>query len=215
MLYNKPMKKKVSSFFVATLMLIGVVGLPMAVYAETSSSSSSSTSSSAEQETRLEKYKTRLSAALTEAAKTRVTARCVAAQVLIAAHLKSAKVASKFRTNTYDEILRKLEAVSAAAAKKGVDVTALNTDIATLKTKITTFSSDNNTFQTALDDLSGLDCKSDPTAFQAALEAARVDQTSVLGDAKDIRTFLAQTIKTDLVDIKTALTSASSTGSED
>ena len=61
MLYNKPMKKKVSSFFVATLMLIGVVGLPMAVYDEKSSSSSSSKSYSAEKETRIEKYKKRLS----------------------------------------------------------------------------------------------------------------------------------------------------------
>lgn len=212
MLYNGFMKKKITSYITTFLMVFSVIGLPATIYAETSSSSSSTNTgaNSTEQESRLEKYKTKLAEVLTEAAKTRIAARCVAAQVLVGAHLKTAKSASTARTNTYNDILRELAAVSSAASNKGVDVTTLNTDTTSLKTKITTYTSDNNTYQTALDDLAGLDCKTDPTAFKAALETARADQIAVLGDAKDIRTFLAQTIKTDLANIKAALKSVSS-----
>lgn len=212
MLYNKLMKKKLYSYFVTIFMSTALVGLPVAVYAETTtdSTTTTNTSSSSEQKTRLEKYKTKLSAALTETAQTRIMARCVAAQALVKTHLKNAKTASATRTTSYDNIVKQLEAVSSAASAKGADVSTLDSDITTLKSKIATFTTDNDTFQTALDDLSALDCKDDPTAFQAALEAARTDQTSVLGDVKDIRTFLVQTIKTDLTDIRTALTSASS-----
>ena len=50
--------------------------------------------------------------------------------------------------------------------------------------------------------MNAIDCLTDPTAFKAALEAARTSQATVLKDIKAIRAYINDTIKPTLTDIK-------------
>jgi len=215
MLYNSDMKKKLV-YFVTSLSLVFALGAPLAAQAEgqtvtsnstTTTTDSSSTDDSAGRPSRLEAEKKNLKEALTEAIKTRIAGRCVAAQAIVKGKLKNNGVISTTRTSLYDDVVTNLQALVTAAKAKNVDVTELQTEITTLQAKIASFKAVNTTYQQALADLSALDCKTDPTAFKAALEAARADQLAVFNSAKDIRTYLNDTVKVTLKALKTKLDS--------
>jgi hypothetical protein len=163
---------------------------------------------SAGRASRLEKEKKDLKETLTDATKTRISERCVAAQGLVKKKTTNNESTTTERTKAYDQIITELQAIVAAAQVKTIDVTELQGEITTLQAKITTFKTANSTYQQALTDLSLLDCKTDPVAFKAALETARTDQLAVFNSAKDIRTYLTGTVKPTLETLKAKLNSA-------
>ena len=169
-----------------------------------------STEDSPARTTRIENYKKSLKEALTAAAKTRITERCLAAQAVVKTKITNNSNAATARTAAYNKIVENLEGVVAkvAADAPSVDTAELQANITVLQTKIAAFTTANTTYQQSLTDLSVLDCKTDPTAFKAALEAARTDQQAVLTSAKDIRTYLTDTVKLTLQELKTKLDSA-------
>lgn len=206
------MKKRLAYFAMLLTLGSSFLAVPVRAMSETetdttptSSETEDSTSAKAAREVRLGDYKKLLKDTMTTALKARIAERCVAAQAIVKIKTTNNGKVTTVRTAAYDEIVTDLEAVSTAAAAKGADVTALNASIALLKTKVTTFKTANTAYQQALSDLAALDCKTDPTAFKAALEVARSDQLAVFNAAKDIRTHLTTIIKPALQVVKTSL----------
>lgn len=230
MLYNEFMKNKISSFALALSIILSAVATTTAgfVHAESGSRSNSGSSSTttvkteAENENedgtssalmpedptgrpkRITEYKKELSEKVTETDKARIAARCEAAQGVIKGKTTSNNAVTTARTKAYSKIVAKLKALSTTLAAKNVDVTTLNQDIASLQTKITAFITANNAYQLALSDLGMLDCKTDPTAFKAALSATRTQQTAVSADAKAVRSYVNDTIKPVLQALKSS-----------
>lgn len=167
----------------------------------------STTDDSAGRATRLETDKKNLKETVTTEIKTRIIARCVSAQGVVKTKTTHNGTSSTARENTYGEIISDLQSVVTTASEKGADVTALQANIAALQAKIVNFKTTNATFQQALNDLGQMDCKTDPVAFRAALEVARVDQIAVSTNAKEIRTYLNDTVKVTLQALKDTLKS--------
>lgn len=222
------MKKKFAYFAMSLSLLLTFAVVPVSARAETddtmktttvkqedsaesttddSATEVESAEDSAARPTRITSYKKQLKETLTAAAKTRITDRCVAAQALLKVKKSNNFSVHAARTEKYDKILARLQDLSAAASAKGVDVTLLQTNITELQAKITTFKTANTPYQQALTDLLAIDCKTDPIAFKAALEAARTDQTAVYDAAQAIQSYLKESVKPTLITIKKALES--------
>lgn len=201
MLYNINMKK----IIIGGLMVVmfTVTAAPLAVHAQTSSTttnttSSTSTTAAAEAQAlagRVSAYKKKLTVAVTEATKQKILGKCVAAQGVVKVYAKGYMTSVEARTKRYTDIVADLKALGSALAAKGVDVKVLNTDITNLQTKIDAFTAADKTYQQDVADLQALDCKADPTAFQAALTVARTDHAAVLQAVTDVKTYLTGTIK--------------------
>jgi hypothetical protein len=168
-------------------------------------SSKKSTDDAASRAARLESAKKNLKETLTTDQKTRIAERCVAAQAVVQGKLKNNGVASVARITAYDTIMTNLQSIVTTAQTNKVDVSELQREIALLQTKITTFKTVDSTYQQVLTDLGALDCKTDPIAFKAALEAAKTGQTAVFTSAKDIKAYFTGTVKTTLQTLKTQL----------
>lgn len=224
------MKKRITYFAMSLSLLIAYIAVPItahSVSAETTTTTvkqedsirtteSTTHDSATEVESaedkaarpaRITEYKKQLKETLTTAAKTRIEGRCVAAQALLKVKKSNNYSVHTARTDAYDKILSKLQELSATASAKGVDVTLLQTNITELQAKIAAFKTANTPYQLALTDLLAIDCKTDPIAFKAALEAARTKQTDVYNASQAIRTYLKETVKPTLITIKKALES--------
>lgn len=218
------MKKKIVYLFMLLGLSLSMFSMPVFVQAQTSTETTttnttdvSTTTVNTESETseakkarevRVGDYKKLLKETMTNALKARIAARCVPAQAQVKSHTTKNKKAADVRTTAYDTIVSNLEDVATSSAAKGADVTALEASITTLQANIETFKTANTAYQQTLTDLSLIDCKTDPTAFKAALEVARTAQIAVFNAAKTIRTHLTATIKPALVLIKSELESA-------
>ena len=215
MLYNVGMNNlskhtvrfALSAGIVASLFVPALASAHEDATTSTTSTTATTTASNdtAARTTRIEAYKKSLKETLTAAAKTRITEKCSAAQVLVKAKVTSNTAVATARHNAYDKIVDDLEDLQTAATAKGANVAALTANIAALKVKVAAFTTANSVYQSSLSDLSLLDCKTDPTAFKAALESARTNQAAVLVAAKDVRTYLTDTVKPSLVALKTAM----------
>jgi|GEM_PF-1079819 len=230
MLYNGFMKKKLISLALPVVLLVSVLSVPLIANAEDGSSSTSTTSTSSdgsvktstestETETsddsagrasRIAEDKKKLKTALTDAIKVRIAARCAGAQALVKGKGTINKTATNARTKAYKTIVSDLQSLSTSLAAKGSDVTELNSEITVLQAKVVDFNTANTAYQNDLSDLSALDCKTDPTAFQAALQVTRTDQATVFTDATAIKTYVKDTIKPTLKTLKQQLEKSSS-----
>lgn len=152
--------------------------------------------------TRISTYKKDLKETLTDAVKIRIAARCEGAQGIVKAKTTNNGTVSTARAAAYADIVKNLQSLSTTLSADGSDVTTLNANISVLQTDITAFNTANTTYQQALADVAALDCKTDPTAFKAALEAARTDQKAVFKAAQTIRIYLTDTVKVTLKALK-------------
>lgn len=175
--------------------------------ATTSTTQETETEDSAGRSTRVDTYKKELKETLTNAVKLRIAERCVASQGIVKVKSTNNSAITKTRNDAYEKVVANLKAVAAAAQKKNINVNTLNANVQALETKVLAFQAANTTFQQALGDLAAVDCKTDPTAFKAALETVRKDQLAVFNAAKDIRTYLKDTVKPTLQAIKAQLES--------
>lgn len=239
MLYNVAMKKRLiyvamslsMAFSLATPLAVQATSLGRTSYSQTESTLKSNSTDSATTTTsttsqasttpaamsddsagrssRLENYKKNLKEALTATLKARIVERCVAAQAIVKGRVTSNDAITIARETAYDEIIGNLQSVVTTASEQNVDVTALQANISVLQAKIVSFKAANSTYHQALSDLGAVDCKTDPTAFKGALEAARADQLAIFTSAKDIRSYLNDTVKVTLKALKTKLNSQS------
>lgn len=229
------MKTRLRTLIGIGLMSALVFATPAAVFAEdANTTTTSNTTSSSEQETketeltpeqkaeakaalqeRLEKRKTELKTKVSTAAQTRIKNRCVAAQGKITSVVSRVKGLETSRTEVHKNVLNRLTSLSEKLQAKGVDTTQLDAEITELKGLIDTFSTDLAAYKQAASDLTELDCTADPTAFQASLEASRTARTTAAASAKAVKTYMEETIKPTLKDIRAQLAGTAETKAAD
>lgn len=189
-----------SSLIAASAML-----LPVAVRAETTTPNTTTTTTTTTTETitqRVGKYKQSLKNQPTAAEQAKIKLNCKAAQVK--GRVLSTQISQKIviRSAVYVSITNKLNTLVTDLKASNVDTAALETQRDALQKLITTYGTDLKTYQENIADMNAIDCVTDPVGFKAALEAARSSQAIVLKDIKAIRTYVNDTIKPTLVDLK-------------
>ncbi len=152
-------------------------------------------------ETRKQDYKKQFKTNLATWEQTRLKTRCKNAQGKLSSLKGRINGIATSRTEIHTNILTHLNDLVTKLKAKGVDTTTLEADVAVLKTKIETFNTDLTAYQLAVADLVKIDCTEDPDTFKSALLAARDALDKVKADAKDVRTYLKDTIKPLLVQI--------------
>lgn len=155
---------------------------------------------------RLAERKTELKTKLTTAEQTRLKEKCKPAQTGNVSSLYGRiKGIETSRSEVYKNLTNRLTSLTEKLKAKNVDTTKLEAEIATLKTKIATFEADLAKYKQAVLDLKSMDCATDPTAFKASLEKARTLREQVNKDAQEIKTYVNDTIKPTLKEIRAAL----------
>lgn len=215
--------KKIKVFLVAAL--IGIIFQPLAVIAHAGEDhgevlqAEATSTSRAEQrksirqfaqenrEQRLEKYKANLEVRLTTAERNRLKARCQAAQALVKGYLTRSNALESNRDSAYSRIEERLSSLAQSLTADGhADLAEeLNSAIDSLKQKTDATMAAIQDYKQIMTDLSELDCLADPEAFKAALEQARAARVEVFNKAKDIRTYITETVIPLLQSIKSRL----------
>lgn len=186
------------------------------VFAVGDSESSTTTTTETEKTLaeRIAERKAELKTKLTNAEKTRLQAKCKAAQGLVSSVSGRVKGIETSRTQVHKNLINRLTSLSEKLKNKGVDTTELNADIATLQTKIDSFNTDLTTYKQAVSDLAEMDCKTDPDGFKASLEAARAAREKVTQDSLAIRGYVNDTIKPLLKTIRAQLEADKTEGNQ-
>lgn len=151
---------------------------------------------------RIDKLKTELKIKLGTAERAKIALKCEGAQTVIKTRKSVNQRADEARNKVYTRLTTRLESLVANLKSKEIDTTTLEATITELKSKVTLYSTAQSAFQQSLQDLSLLECKTDPEGFKAALETVRTNQQSVFKSAQDIKTYLKDTLKPELVKLK-------------
>jgi signal transduction histidine kinase len=154
---------------------------------------------------RLEARKAQLKTTLTALEQAKIKTKCATAQGKLSSVRGRIKGIETSRAQVYDNLVDRLTSLSTKLSDKGLDTSELDSEITELNAKIATFQTDLATYKQTVTDLAAMDCKSDPTAFKASLEAARTAQAKVKEDATAIKTYVNDTIKATLKDIRSQL----------
>lgn len=158
---------------------------------------------------RVTKYKKSLKTQPTVAEQAKLKANCKAAQVkgrILTTQINQKVVA---RSAAYVAITKKIDDLVTELKASNVNTAELETQRDALQKLITTYGNDLKIYQENIADMNAIDCLTDPVGFKAALEAARTSQATVLKDIKGIRTYINDTIKPTLADIKNNSTNGS------
>lgn len=159
----------------------------------------------AELKARLEQRKAELKTSINAAKQARLKSKCQASQGKLSSISGRIKGLETSRSQVYQNLVNRLNGLSDKLEAKGADVATLNEQITQLETLIETFNTDLAAYKLAVADLAEMDCKADPTAFQASLDAARTARTKTADSAKAVRSYLTETIKPTLKDIRAQL----------
>lgn len=151
---------------------------------------------------RLAKRKAELKTKLDALKTTRIKKLCKASQGNLSSISGRIKGLETSRSHVYANLVQRLTKLGQILKDKGVDTAELDAQITELNTKIETFNTDLEAYKLAVSDLAAMDCAADPTAFQASLETARAARAKTAEDAMAIRTYLSDTIKPTLKDLR-------------
>ena len=155
---------------------------------------------------RIEKLKSDLKIRLSTVEKSKIALKCEGAQTVVKTRKSVNQKADEARNKVYTRVIAKLESLVANLKAKDVDTASLETIITELRSKVALYATAQSAFQQSLLDLSSLECKTDPEGFKAALETVRTNQQSVFRSAQDIKAYLKDTLKPELVKLKEAET---------
>ena len=198
----------------ATASVFGETGANNTTTTQTTSADDKETTTDKTQlEARIKKLKDALKLRLTAAEKTRLLGKCVSAQGKVSSVGAKFKGIETSRTQVHQNILDRLNKAVTKLEEKGVASPELEIEITTLTTKMDTFKTDLATYKQSVADLKDLDCKTDPEGFKAALQTARTNLEKVRSDAKDIHTYLKETIRPHLTNLKKQLGSTENSDS--
>jgi predicted nucleic acid-binding Zn-ribbon protein len=154
---------------------------------------------------RLTKRKAEMKVRLTAAEKQRLQTRCKNSTGKISELRGRIKGIETSRAQVYENLVNRLTKLSTRLQERGVDTTELDSQITELQEKIATFTTDLAAYKVAVGDLEDMDCAADAESFKASLEAARAAREKIKVDIADIKTYVNDTIKATLKEIRTAL----------
>ena len=193
--------------------MLGVLSLPAFVYAyegENTTDTSTKTSSETKPdnstlEQRIQKHKDELKAKLTTLQEDRIKLKCKASQGVVKIVGDRVNSGYPVRANAYKELQNKLTDIIAKLKAANIDSATLEQEQATLTTMAQTVKDDVTAYKQELSDLNAMDCTADPTGFKAALETARATHDKLIKDTADLKTYVHDTIKPTLQQIRDQL----------
>jgi chromosome segregation ATPase len=166
---------------------------------------SQSVDDSASLQKRLDNRKNELKVKLTAVEQQKIQLKCKASQGNISSLKGRINGIETSRTNVHRELVDRLTKLGDKVKAQNVDITELQKEIDALKSQISTFDTDLAAYKQAVSDLTAMDCAKDPTAFKASLLAARAAHDKVAIDAKNIRSYVNDTIKPTLQQLRKQL----------
>ncbi len=203
------MKNRLKLLVILGLFLPVFAATPLIVLAQegttqeqTTQGEEDTTTKREELEARLEERKAALNTRLTFAKQARIKNLCKAAQGGISSIRGRIKGLETSRAQVYENLLSRLTRLSEKLKTHDVDTSELDTQITELTALTEAFNTNLESYQQAVSDLADMDCAADPAAFQASLEAARIERAETAESAKAIRAFLSDTIKPTLKELR-------------
>lgn len=154
---------------------------------------------------RVEAYKAKLSTTPSQAELNRLKARCSVAQTVIKNLQTRVGTVQEKRATAYDNINKSLTELQTALKAKQVDTTKLDAQIKDLDAKLTSFKADMGVYKQSVEDSAAIDCAADPLALRASLQESRNQHEKLVTSVADIRTYINNTVKPTLAQIKTDL----------
>lgn len=151
---------------------------------------------------RVAERKEALKIRLTAAKQARIKSRCKASQSKISSVQGRITGVETSRTQVHQNLVNRLTRLSEQLATHSVDTATLNSQITELNVLIQTFATDLTAYKTAVADLAAMDCEADPEGFQASLESARTLRAKASESAEAVRTYLTETIKPTLKELR-------------
>ncbi len=144
-------------------------------------------------ETRKEELKTRL----TEVKERAVKNRCKAAQEVIAKKVENIETKVTRRSTSHEKLTVALQALIARVETEysEVDLSVVKAAQTELAAKVAAYTVSVEAYQQTLSDLAIMDCESDPSGFQASLEAARTERQELAREAAGVRSYIEGTLK--------------------
>lgn len=183
-----------------------VAGPLVLVHAEdTSNSTEDAATTSTTLKQRIEEHKNLFRIKLNAAEILALKGKCGSAQTKVRTYQTKVNANVPARVKAYQNLHDHLERLVSRLKDKGIDTATLEQQLTTLDEKIQTFKDDLATYKQDLSDLKDVDCIADPDGFQAALEAARADREKLSTDTLDIKSYVKDTIKPTLQQIRDQL----------
>lgn len=157
----------------------------------------------AELKSRLEQRKADMKTRVTATRQAALKKKCEAAQKgsikSLSGRIKGLETS---RNQVHENLISRLTKLSERLKTHNVDTAELDAEITQLVTLVDAFKADLAEYKQTISDLEEMDCTSDPTSFQASLEAARTARADAAASSKAVRTYLSETVKPTLKTLK-------------
>lgn len=116
------------------------------------------------------------------------------------------------RATAYKNIADILTNLRNSLNEQAFETTTFTSVIDTYNAKVAEYTANMNIYKQAVDDAVAVNCVNDPHGFKGALETARLYHDKMVPHITDIRTYVTNTVKTTLQQIKEQLVSGRTTG---
>lgn len=164
----------------------------------------------------VDKRKADMKIKLSTAEKKRLQSRCKNSQGSLSSLQGRIAGIKTSREQVYDNLTTRLTTLSEKLKSHDIDTATLDSQVIALQERIVTFKADLTAYELAIGDTATMDCASDPEAFKASLETTRAAREKVNIDGNGIRTYVNDTIKVTLKQLREQLaaTNAKTEGEE-
>lgn len=137
--------------------------------------------------------------------------RCEVVQKKIEARVSTYKQNRDNHRNVYQRIKDKAQTFVDKAKAKGLDTSTLEADLRTLQGKIETFVANADAFIKKLEEANDYNCGQSEGVFMQKLNEAKELGKTARQSAMDVRSYVRETIKTDVKNLKDQKPSTTST----
>lgn len=142
-------------------------------------------------------------------------ASCTVVETKVKARVNHDNSLESAHSQQYSKLVTRLTDLISRAKAAGYDTTDLEANLATLKDKIATFTTDKAAYIAALKTSQTYVCGKSEGEFKDAIVGARTELAAVFADAKDIESYVKETIKPTVLALKKELApTASPTSTE-
>lgn len=146
-------------------------------------------------EKRLQEYKEKRTTKLTAAQEQQLKAKCQGAQVVTQKLVDNAEKVKTLREAQYGKVSSKLTQLVERLKMAKVETAEIEKAVSGFSEQSTAFLTAIDSYKTTLDDLSEMECATDPVAFRAALEEAKTQRVALVKSSQDLRKYYNETIK--------------------
>lgn len=144
---------------------------------------------------RLAQRKSALKLQISSERSQKLVKNCVSAQTRLKNIGTKDKSSADKRQETYTDLATRLNTIVRRLEIQGTDVSELKSAQSKFNSSINQYLSDMQTYKTTMDDIVVMDCKTDPSGFEATLTTARQLRAKLANDVSQIKS-----LKSELTD---------------